>query len=168
MQQIKTEIFNATNEVRICFALQPVIYSNLLDRMGQIHTNEMYTHQFFLHENRYCKKVETLFDRVSYCGLDSVYSMVGENLADYPAFDGMITISPLDKLLNRQHNKPLTEPKTLSREIIKGWYNSTGHKANLLCPEYDSVGFGLLLYPKLCHGVKVQYLLVTQNFGKQI
>jgi len=69
MQQIKTEIFNATNEVRVGFGLQPVAYSNYLDRMGQIHTNEMYTHQFFLHDNPYCKQVETLEDRIEYCGL---------------------------------------------------------------------------------------------------
>ena len=168
MQQIKTEIFNATNEVRMGFALQPVSYSNVLDRMGQIHTNEMYTHKFFLHENPYCTEVETLYDRVIYCGLYGMYNMFGENLADFPAFDGMINISPLQRLFNKFIDQTLINAKELSRKTIKGWYNSPGHRANLLCPDYDSVGFGLLLYFKRCYGVKVRYLLVTQNFGKKI
>jgi len=168
MDQIKAEIFNLTNEVRVGFGLQPVSYSNELDRMGQIHTNEMYTHQFFLHENPYCKKVEMLYDRMQYCGLAGRYYMVGENLADYPAEEGMILINPLRKLVTPSSGKPLKSAKLLCRDIIKGWYNSPGHRANLLRPEYDAVGFGLLLYPKVCHGIKVRYLLVTQNFGTRV
>lgn len=159
MQQIKTEIFNLTNDVRVGFGLQPVAYSNYLDRMGQIHTNEMYTHKFFLHDNPYCKKVESLEDRVQYCGLFGLYDMVGENLADYPAVGDTILLHPVVW-------QPLLTANNLCRNIIKGWYNSPGHRANLLCPDFNYVGFGLLLYPKMCHGVKVKYLLVTQNFGR--
>lgn len=166
MQQIKTEIFNLTNEVRIRFGLQPVAYSNHLDRMGQIHTNEMYTRQFFLHDNPYCKQVESLEDRIEYCGLVGMYDMVGENLADYPAVDDVVIISPVAQLVEKLKPRPLLTAQTLCRNIIKGWYNSPGHRANLLCPDYNYVGFGLLLYPKMCHGVKLKYLLVTQNFGR--
>ena len=164
MQQIKTEIFNLTNEVRIRFGLQPVAYSNRLDRMGQIHTNEMYTHQFFLHDNPYCKKVESLEDRVQYCDLVGMYDMFGENLADYPAVGDTIQVNPVAQLLNKP--QPLLSANSLCRNIIKGWCHSPGHRANLLCPDYNYVGFGLLLYPKMCHGMKVIYLLVTQNFGR--
>lgn len=159
MQQIKTEIFNLTNDVRVGFGLQPVAYSNYLDRMGQIHTNEMYTHKFFLHDNPYCKKVEALEDRVQYCGLFGLYDMFGENLADYPAVGDTIILNPVV-------SQPLLTANNLCKNIIKGWYNSPGHRANLLCPDYNYVGFGLLLYPKMCHGMKVKYLLVTQNFGR--
>ena len=168
MQQIKTDMYNITNEVRLGFGLRSVIYSNELDRMGQIHTNEMYTYKFFLHENPYCKIVESLADRVQYCGLAGKYKMVGENLADYPAEHGMININPITRLFNENFNLTLKTSQQLCREIIKGWYNSPGHKVNLLCPDYDSVGFGLLLYPKICHGIRIKYLLVTQNFGKTI
>ncbi|MBK9716811.1 MAG: CAP domain-containing protein [Saprospiraceae bacterium] len=166
MHQIKIEMFNITNEVRIGFGLQPVSYSNYLDRMAQIHTNEMYIHKFFLHDNPYCKKVESLSDRVEYCGLVGLYEMIGENLADYLAVDKVILLSPLRKLVNSLKPSPLLPAKNLCRNIIKGWYNSPGHSANLLYPDYNYVGFGLLLYPKMCQGVKLKYLLVTQNFGK--
>ncbi|MFZ1614687.1 MAG: CAP domain-containing protein [Holophaga sp.] len=166
MHQIKIEMFNITNEVRIGFGLQPVSYSNYLDRMAQIHTNEMYIHKFFLHDNPYCKKVESLSDRVEYCGLVGLYEMIGENLADYLAVDKVIILSPLRKLVNSLKPSPLLPAKNLCRNIIKGWYNSPGHSANLLYPDYNYVGFGLLLYPKMCQGVKLKYLLVTQNFGK--
>jgi len=166
MHQIKIEMFNITNEVRAGFGLQPVSYSNYLDRMGQIHTNEMYTHKFFLHDNPYCKKVESLSDRIEYCRLIGLYDMVGENIADYPAVNGMIVLSPLRQLLDALKPRPLLPAKNLCRNIIKGWYNSPGHRANLICPDYNYVGFGLLLYPKMCHGVKLKYLLVTQNFGR--
>lgn len=166
MQQVKIEIFNLTNEVRIRFGVQPVAYSNYLDRMGQIHTNEMYTHKFFLHDNPFCKKVETLSDRMDYCGLIGRYDMVGENLADYPAVGDTIQINPVAQLLKKQKPQPLLTATNICRNIIKGWYNSPGHQANLLCPDYNYVGFGLLLYPKMCHGMKVKYLLVTQNFGR--
>ncbi|MBL0236043.1 MAG: CAP domain-containing protein [Saprospiraceae bacterium] len=159
-------MFNITNEVRIGFGLQPVSYSNYLDRMAQIHTNEMYIHKFFLHDNPYCKKVESLSDRVEYCGLVGLYEMIGENLADYLAVDKVIILSPLRKLVNSLKPSPLLPAKNLCRNIIKGWYNSPGHSANLLYPDYNYVGFGLLLYPKMCQGVKLKYLLVTQNFGK--
>lgn len=166
MQQIKTEIFNATNEVRIGCGLQPVAYSNCLDRMGQIHTNEMYTHKFFLHDNPYCKKVESLSDRLEYCGLVKLYDMVGENLADYPAVDDLVIISPITQLAEKIKPRPLLPAQEVCRKIIRGWYNSPGHRANLLCADYNYVGFGLLLYPKMCYGVKLKYLLVTQNFGR--
>ena len=166
MHQIKIEMFNITNEVRAGFGLQPVSYSNYLDRMGQIHTNEMYTHKFFLHDNPYCKKVESLSDRIEYCRLIGLYDMVGENLADYPAVNGMRVLSPLRQLLDALKPRPLLPAKNLCRNIIKGWYNSPGHRANLICPDYNYVGFGLLLYPKMCHRVKLKYLLVTQNFGR--
>jgi uncharacterized protein YkwD len=166
MQQIKIEIFNITNEVRVGFGLQPVAYSNYLDRMGQMHTNEMYTHKFFLHDNPYCKQVESLSDRMQYCNLNALYDKVGENLADYPAVNDTIQISPIAILINRLKPQRLLPANSLSRDIIKGWYNSPGHRVNLLCPDYNYVGFGLLLYPKMCNGMKVKYLLVTQNFGR--
>ncbi|HCY75771.1 MAG TPA: hypothetical protein DHV28_07600 [Ignavibacteriales bacterium] len=166
MQQIKTEIFNLTNEVRVRFGMQPVAYSNYLDRMGQMHTNEMYTHKFFLHDNPYCKKVETLFDRMEYCGLIGFYDIVGENLADYPAVGNAIQISPIVQLIKNINPQQLLPATNICKNIIKGWYNSPGHRANLLCPDYNYVGFGLLLYPKECNGLKIKYLLVTQNFGR--
>ena len=159
MQQIKRELFNLTNEVRTRFGVPPVAYSNYLDRMGQIHTNEMYTHKFFLHNIPYCEQVETLKKRIEYCQLEGLYDMVGENLANYSAVGGAILLNPLV-------SQPLLPAKTLCRNIIQGWYDSPGHRANLLCPDYNYVGFGLLLYPKMCNGVKVKYLLVTQNFGR--
>lgn len=167
MQHIKSEIFKLTNEFRGKAGLQSVIYSRQLDWMGQIHTNEMYTHRFFSHENPYCKKVETLSDRVSYCGLSNMYDMYGENLADYPAVDSKIIISSHGEILNGHNDRQLLEPYELCRNIIIGWYNSPGHRENLLCPEYNYVGFGLLLYPKMFHGVKLKYLMVTQNFGRR-
>lgn len=166
MQQVKTGIFKATNEVRQRFGQKQLLYSNVLDRMGQIHTNEMFTHRFFSHENTYTPIVRTLSDRIKYCGLDKRYRMFGENLADYPAEEGQLIFNPLTLIFNLQSGKSLIPPGSLCREIIKGWYDSPGHRANLLRPEYDSVGFGLLLYPKICSGVKVRYLLVTQNFGR--
>jgi len=43
IQQVKEVIFRLTNEVRKNAGLYAVKYSFQLDRMGQIHTNEMYT-----------------------------------------------------------------------------------------------------------------------------
>jgi uncharacterized protein YkwD len=167
MKQVKSEIYKLTNEFRKRAGLHPVQYSYQLDCMGQIHTNEMYTHHFFSHVNLYCKKVKTLSDRVSYCGLSRLYDMYGENIADYPAVDSEIIISSLGSILNGNKDRPLLSPYELCKNVVTGWYNSPGHKVNLLCPEYDYVGFGLLLYPKYIHGVKLKYLLATQNFGQR-
>jgi len=167
MQQIKSEIFKLTNEFRSRAGVQSVIYSGKLDWMGQIHTNEMYTHCFFSHDNPYCKKVETLSDRVSYCGLNNLYDMYGENLADYPAVDSKIIISSRGEILNGHKERLLLPLNELCKNIVTGWYNSPGHRENLLCPEYNYVGFGLLLYPKIIHGVQLRHLIVTQSFGRQ-
>lgn len=126
----------------------------------------MYTRKFFLHDNPHCKKVETLLDRIGYCGLTGLYDMVGENLADYPAVDDVIELSHLAQLLEKLKPRSLLPAKNLCKRIIKGCYNSHGHRANLICPDYNYVGFGLLLYPKMLHGTKLKYLLVTQNFGR--
>jgi len=168
MQQIKSEIYRFTNEFRSRAGVQQVSYCNKLDWMGQIHTNEMYTHRFFEHENPYCKKVETLSDRVSYCRLTEMYDMYGENLADYPAVsDTKVLLNSRGEVLDAHKQRTLFSPTELSRNIVTGWYNSPGHRANLLCPDFNYVGFGLLLYPKLFHGVKMKYLLATQNFGRR-
>ena len=166
MQQVKSDIFRLTNEIRKKAGIRPVKYSYQLDRMGQIHTNEMYTHRFFSHVNLYCKKVETLSDRVIYCGLSSLYDMYGENIADYPAVDDVILLSSTNEVINGQKERGLIPAGELCRNIVTGWYNSPGHRSNLLCRNYNYVGFGLLLYPKYIHGVKLKYLLVTQNFGR--
>lgn len=166
MQQIKTEIFNLTNEVRVRNGVQPVAYSNYLDRMGQMHTNEMYTHKFFLHDNPFCKKVETLFDRLEYCGLIGLFDMAGENLADYPAISDTVSFSPIAEIASNLLKQELLPASNLCKNVIKGWFSSPGHRANLLCPDYNYVGFGLLLYPKECNGLKIKYLLITQNFGR--
>lgn len=146
VDQIKSETFSFTNRVRLNAGLQSVGYSPVLEKMGQIHTNEMYTHHFFSHENTFCKKVETISDRMLYCNADKTFDMVGEVLANRVCVDNMDDIGLA--YMESEKIMPLPSSELLCIYILKDWLLSEGHKNIILCPDYNFMGVGLLLYPK--------------------
>ena len=165
VDQIKAETFSLTNKVRLNVGLQSVGYSPVLERMGQIHTNEMYTRRFFSHENTFCRKVETISDRMLYCNAAEIFDMVGEVLANRVCVDNMDNIG----LTYTEEEKILSLPSTefICIYMLKDWLLSEGHKNIILCPDYNFMGVGLLLYPKKIGNVKFRCLLVTQNMGRK-
>ena len=48
------------------------------------------------------------------------------------------------------------EPKAFARRAVQGWMNSEGHRANILSPEYDRSGVGVV--------IEGSYVYATQVF----
>lgn len=164
VEQIKAETFSLINRIRLNVGLNTVCFSPVLERMGQIHANEMYIHHFFGHENLFCNEVKTITDRMQYCNAVSVFDMVGEVLANCVCIDTMeesVFICKQEKLL------PLPSVEVVCIRMIKNWLSSEGHRNIILCPDYDFMGLGLLLYPQEINNIKFKSLLVTQNMGRK-
>ena len=165
VEQIKAETFSLINQVRLNVGLQKVTHSPVLEQMGQIHTNEMYTRHFFGHENTFCPSVKSIADRMQYCNAVATFDMVGEVLANRVCVDKMENIGV--KYTEEEKLLPLPSVETLCVLMVKDWLLSEGHKNIILCPDYTYMGLGLLLYPKKISNVKFKCLLVTQNLGRR-
>lgn len=164
VKQIKAETFSLINQVRLNVGLNTFYFSPILERMGQIHTNEMYTHQFFGHENLFCNKIKTIADRMHYCNAISTFDMVGEVLANCVCINTMEEPASLCK-----EGKLLSLPsiEVICMRMVKNWLSSEGHRNIILCPDYNFMGLGLLLYPQEINNTKFKCLLVTQNMGRK-
>jgi len=164
VKQIKAETFSLINQVRLNVGLNTVCFSPVLERMGQMHTNEMYTHQFFGHENLFCNKVKTIVDRMQCCNGISTFDMVGEVLANCVCIDSM---EETEFVCKEEKLLPLPSTEVVCIQMIKNWLSSEGHRNIILCPDYNFMGLGLLLYPQEIYNIKFKCLLVTQNMGRK-
>jgi uncharacterized protein YkwD len=118
-------IFRETNKARIANAVRPLIGLTELDHAADMQANYLALtltvghYSMFPHEHR-------IVDRVDLAGLDP--ACVAENAIMLPASRG-----PDEVRTDYTYAE-------FAAQIVDGWMNSPGHRANLLDPTYTHLG----------------------------
>ena len=170
---LNAEVLWMTNQQRIKYGLRTLEFSEGLQRMATIHSQQMQQHQFFSHENPYDRRLRTLSDRIN-AAKDSqleTFRIFGENIAKYPMLKAGVPYSVRLKAGKPHFHTRKGEllPYTcteFARAVVEGWMNSPGHRANILNPNFEFIGCGCSRIAKRQKpGYNMIYYIMTQNFG---
>ena len=175
---VDTDLLNAaifwfTNIERRKHNLKQFEFHNKLQQTATLHSEQMKRHNFFDHENAFEARYKTLTDRINSVKDNNFEGFMswGENIADYPVIEANKTFT----IENRNDIQRLfaTNGKEIfpysyyefAKNIVEGWMNSPGHRANILKPDYEYLGCGCAMYEKQNNGYSMLHFKATQNFG---
>ena len=115
--QIEQMIFNKVNEERAKAGVAPLNYSNTMQKYARIKSEDMGVRKYFSHEdpNGQLITVKMKADGVS-------YNAWGENIAYLCGYSG---------------------DSNIANQFMTNWMNSSGHRANILSPNFTSIGVGV-------------------------
>lgn len=137
VQKIEDQIYAMTNEKRAEHGLRPLTCDTELDAIARAHSDDMAERGYYTHDT---PEGLTPTDRAQmagyYCQKRSHVGL-GENLM-------------------KMYTPFVIHEKTLSIEAIDAWMDSSGHRQNMLHPDYDRIGIGV--------GTKASVAYATQNF----
>ncbi|HQO03216.1 MAG TPA: CAP domain-containing protein [Spirochaetota bacterium] len=132
---IEKRIFEILNEERKSRGLQPLVYNTDLAGLARIQSTNMLKHNFFSHTDQ--NGMNPQQRKVRY--FPKLMGGVGENIAMHYG----------------------TSPEEVAVNLMKGWMNSPGHRANILKKSYSHVGVGITQKD-------AQYFYGTQVFADLI
>ena len=122
-------------------------YNSHLSDAAYIHSQQMQSFNFFAHNNKRNKSLETIDKRAAVAGYDSFIT-----LAENIYFGAIDTQDPPSYY-------------ALCNAIVNAFIQSKGHRSNMLAANVEDVGCGIYFEDPLentyCH------FYFTQNFGKQ-
>ncbi|UMZ72993.1 stalk domain-containing protein [Natranaerofaba carboxydovora] len=121
--RLDRKVFEYTNDIREEYGLNRLGSHDLLDEAAKMHSEDMINDEFYSHENPYDGDKTRPGDRAEYVGIDNPY--IAENVLDYP-----IAI-----------HQEFTYDE-LAYNFVDGWYNSDGHRRNMLNDEAKILGVG--------------------------
>jgi len=133
VQRAETLIVANINELRAFNSLHELTWNEKLAQAARLHSKDMAERGYFDHDT---PEGIDVADRVTAQGYD--YFTLGENLY---MISGDSRISP----------------EELATQCIEGWYDSPGHRYNMLYAEYQEIGVGVYL--------KGDDIYVTADFG---
>ncbi|MEA5270478.1 CAP domain-containing protein [Clostridium perfringens] len=115
--QIEQMIFNKVNEERAKAGVAPLSYSNTMQKYARIKSEDMGLRKYFSHEdpNGQLITAKMKADGVS-------YNAWGENIAYLGGYSG---------------------DSNIANKFMTNWMNSSGHRANILSPNFTSIGVGV-------------------------
>ena len=119
--------------------LRPLTSSTPLARAARAHSEDMGRRRFFAHDTPDGTEPA---ERITAAGYRRSGVMVGENLAWGE------------------------ETAATPAEIVEGWMESPGHRANILRPEFREIGIGLAYEPP--EPVSGEVAVYTTNFGGRL
>lgn len=178
---VNTDLLNAaifwfTNVERRKYGLKLFQFHDKLKQMATLHSEQMRTHSFFDHENKFDSRYKTLKNRMDLMrdGLFNGFMSYAENIADCPVIkandpftysvkDGFVHFYTMDG----KDFFPYTYSE-MAKSVVDGWMNSPGHRANILNPNYIYLGCGCALYKDKKYRYSVTYFKLTQNFGGKL
>ena len=134
-EQAESDVFDMVNEERTAAGVNPLSWSDALYELAKAHSNDMCDRGFFSHVNPE--------------GEDPS----GRGRAGHA---GTYTFNPCvpDPFFGVGEN--IAMGQTSAQQVMDGWMNSPGHRANILNGSYTHIGVGL------CSGCGTHW---TQCFG---
>lgn len=117
MAQVEQSIYKQVNEQRVKAGLEPLSYNSTMQTYARNKSEDMAKNNYFNHRDKQGKLVA---DDLKADGVS--YSAWGENIA---YIGGM------------------TDPTALANKFMTNWMNSPGHRANILSPNFKSMGVGV-------------------------
>jgi uncharacterized protein YkwD len=139
---LNAAIFHDTNLIRQENSVALLDYSKALERAAQGHSEQMIKQDFFAHDNP--NNGETPFDRMADEGVTEGYR--GENIAG-------------SSWQTWTYNE-------LAEMFVHGmWWNSSGHRENMLNENFKYLGVGTYTGTTTFFGAEYDTVVATQNFG---
>lgn len=138
-------LFFASNKIRLQYGKSALSYDEKLCNAAMTHSYNMVKQNFFSHVNPRPGPFADMKSRIENYGY--VGQALGENIA--------------------KAYVDLTKSKTyvqVAEEVIKQFYNSPPHRANMLKSSFQSTGQGGFFYSKAEYG-QYWYFCVTQDYG---
>ncbi|MCL4503838.1 MAG: CAP domain-containing protein [Deltaproteobacteria bacterium] len=117
---VEERIWRFTNAVRRQYGLPAVAESGALSRVSQAYSDDMIVRHFFSHTN---PDGQTAGERLKPFYSGPIYGW-GENI-----WEGS--------------NVSAANPDALARRIMDSWMSSSGHRQNILSPNYTHLGVGV-------------------------
>lgn len=117
MAQVEQAIYKQVNEQRVKAGVAPLSYSDTMQKYARMKSEDMAKNNYFSHEN---KSGKLTVDIMKANGVQ--YSAWGENIA---------------------YISGVSDPTELANMFMKNWMNSPGHRANILSPNFTSIGVGV-------------------------
>lgn len=154
IEDLENLIHQLINVKRQQAALTTLSYDDPLAGIATAHSADMATNQYLSHTNLAGQSPSDRAESASYtCTKQqgTFYTRgIGENI-----FQGWLFASRtyVDGVLTRNY---MTMDQ-LADQIVEGWMDSPGHRANVVRPSYDKEGIGVTVGPD-------EKVLVTQNF----
>jgi uncharacterized protein YkwD len=152
---LNAAVFYETNHMREKNNRKQLRHSQSLENAAQMHSEDMVNDNFFSHYNPYDSKKRQPDDRMKMHGVDT--GNRGENIAtafgiQYKAGTSVSLISAIP------HHTYISYAK----DLVEGWMNSPGHRANILSKDYAYLGCGNYYFES--DGGWPMFA-ATQNFG---
>ncbi|MBI3891147.1 MAG: hypothetical protein HY303_06415 [Candidatus Wallbacteria bacterium] len=139
-------MFDLLNETRRKNDLSTVATDKRLDVIARKHSEEMYTLGYFDHKSPVAEN-HTVGDRFKNGGV--TFRKASENIAKFPYKLGA-------NVQLASGRGTAQTPAALASDMMEGYMNSPGHRANILDPQVSRVGLGTV--------IGSQYAYNTQNF----
>ncbi len=148
-EKMERQVFRLSNEVRRENHLPLLQWNAKLSQAARAHSEEMARLNYFSHRSPTPANA-TAEDRLAQVGLD--YQVSAENIAKEPLArlywsDGRVTRYTWGEL---------------AQNTLRHWFESIGHRRNLLRPDVSESGVGTAIRKD----GRVAYLYVTQTFRK--
>ena len=118
--EVEDRIWRFTNDVRRQYGLPPVGREGALSRVSQAYSSDMLVRRFFSHTN---PEGLTAGERLKAFYSGPIYGW-GENIWEGSG------LSAVDR-------------EALARRIMDGWMSSSGHRQNILSPDYTHLDVGV-------------------------
>lgn len=135
------------NQVRQKHELGTVSGDSSLDKIARQHSEEMEALNYFDHKSP-VEKNKTLGLRYKNQGV--AFRKASENIAKFPyKLGGNVTLKDTGRLTAQN-------PRQLATDMMEGYMNSPGHRANILDPQVGKVGVATVIGKR--------FALNTQNF----
>ncbi|WP_300262184.1 CAP domain-containing protein [Clostridium sp.] len=115
--QIEQMIFNKVNEERAKAGVAPLSYSNTMQKYARIKSEDMGVRKYFSHED---PNGQLITAKMKANGIS--YNYWGENIAYLSGYSG---------------------DSNIANQFMTNWMNSSGHRANILSPNFTSIGVGV-------------------------
>jgi uncharacterized protein YkwD len=169
-------IFRATNDIRLSYNLERFQKDPILDRMANLHAQQMKKYNFFDHGNPYNRQFNTLLKRINAVASESEdYLMLAENIAQYDLLATNTTFCyDTDRGYTRYYNcrTGLTinyyTYRNLAKAVVADWMKSPGHRKNILNGQYNVMGVSVVLISNKTAAPHLPFTKIVQNFGKII
>lgn len=170
---LNAAVFYETNRMRVKHGMKPFIHSAALEKAAFMHSKDMVEQGFFSHDNPYDAKKRTPFQRMA------LFGVTGGNRAEnitqtfgiqYKAGSPIIPPEHGNKLFRDFETGEVLPNHTynsLAVDMVDGWMNSPGHRANILSVELKYLGCGAFHFEDRS-SFDMDMFKATQNFASEV
>ena len=167
---LSVSVFQATNLLRKRHGLAPLKPDYALHMAGMNHITSMKKNAFFGHDDPYNNSQKTFWKRIQKNG--GKFRTVAENIALVHPFDTNSNFYRYRRVGNQYqyfdsngNRLSVMTYGELGKSLLKDWYNSKGHRKNLMAHDLTHLGIATHITKKNRTGKQLPEVYAVQNFG---